>query len=391
MALVRSSLLLAFVTNATALLLSARGPESGFTTYEEFRDYVSEFGVKFVDIGASKGGSRNMLEDMLHLNNTVKPGCPVVVGIDLNTDKLNQCNHGAPSQCPFCVQADLRNIVASQPGHGHLEAKYALLDGAQMKDILQHVNEPIDPEIASRVPASRIRKLGGQTFDTAFHEMAVALWRVSCLMSRKACSMEGPSFDNEEALRATGYIQYYAQWSGHTSHVNSTSMAAAIAGLPATRKTTSLLALSREIRSSTDSRILRLPPDVKDQACDDSNPLRFSLGCDRHQYGSKEEEAMDKGLREEGFEYPKDMGKVVDLSSLGIYEKMYTFVAFDVDPDRIGPPHMSPETASMLLKIPQHDLNVVSCKLHGRALVGKECAEQLFKLAHASVVNGAHY
>ena len=85
-----------------------------------------------------------------------------------------------------------------------------------------------------------------------------------------------------------------------------------------------------------------------------------------------------------GFKYPKDTEKVVDLSPLGIYEKMYAFVAFDVDPDRIVQ-HMSPETASMLLMIREHDLYVVSCKLHGRTLARTDCAKQLFKLARAAL------
>jgi hypothetical protein len=58
---------------AHASMAPSHGPQTGFATYDEFKDYVSNAGVKFAELGASKGISRKALEDRLDVKNIVRP------------------------------------------------------------------------------------------------------------------------------------------------------------------------------------------------------------------------------------------------------------------------------------------------------------------------------
>ena len=78
--------------------------------------YLKEQGVRFLDLGASQGGSRARLEKMMHTKSTE------VLGLDIDDGKLAICNAGGRVKC---VKADLRQTglkdsVAGRPNHSNL-------------------------------------------------------------------------------------------------------------------------------------------------------------------------------------------------------------------------------------------------------------------------------
>ena len=62
-----------------------------------------------------------------------------------------------------------------------------VVEGAQMVDILEHINMPVPAARAAAIPPARRRTLHGESFDTARHAAAVHLWRASCTAATGFC------------------------------------------------------------------------------------------------------------------------------------------------------------------------------------------------------------
>ena len=380
-----------------------------FTPTSSLRHHLETFGARFADLGSSQGNSRRRLETSLRLSagmhNKVNKCFPVAIGLDIMEAKLRICNGGRPfdpgvlkkvSQAaapgssvastklpPLCVKADLRGLYSgSDARKGPLFD--GLFAGTQMIDILEHINRPLPPAAAAAVPPGRRREVWNATFDTADHAMALSVWTAACMASRLICVMEGPGFDGEEWLQAHGFAHYYARWSGHTSHVNSTSMVGAIKRLPRARKAAKLVMLAGPVPTAASNLILRLPPNPRKRACVAHEQGRFGLGCDRHAYGSKEEDEMRKTHQAgHAFKYPKDASAAaLNLASRGIYERMVTVVVYDFDPETNT---MSAASAAAMLSRGENVVRgkPVFCQLPGprQKLSAKECHSRIIKAA----------
>jgi len=330
-----------------------------FTTVAALRRHLAQTGARYADLGASKGGSRLQLETIMRkagVDNTVESCFPVTIGLDISDAKLRICNQGKPFELrllntsfnasgndgiiakvpPLCVKADLGGLLGKGSAH-----QKPLLDGTQMIDILEHINRPLPAAAQAAVPPTRVRHVLGQYFDTGDHGMAKSVWRAACAVSRLFCYMEGPSFDNLERLEASGFAPYWSRWSGHTAHVNSTSMVAALRRLPRAHKAAKLVLLSRPISTSASNSIVRVPP-AHARACRGSDLGRFALGCDRHAEGSREEGA----LALPALKYIKSPSAPVDLLPFQIFTRMTTLVAYDFDAKMNT---MSKATAAMFI------------------------------------------
>ena len=279
-------------------------------THHALQRYVSHHAVDFLDLGSSKGGSLQRLAKRMNVS------VSAVLGLDVDDSKLRICNKGTQGRAA-CAKADLRDLFATS------KDALPLVSGTHMLDVLEHINQPRSPTALS-IPGYRQRVLDGMEFDTADHAAAVGLWQAACRAARDFCFMEGPAYDNERALRARGFMMYSHAWSGHTCHINSTSIAVAMASQE--RPGTRLVLLSEPILSSQAPEILRVPrgnPDL--QRCNASATERFELGCDRHPpHGRyKSLEASLPLLR-----YPKNNTHPTDLIHLGVYNRMNALSTF---------------------------------------------------------------
>lgn len=230
-----------------------------FNSHEALKTYLEQRGIRYLDLGASLGGSRRMIEGLVR---KAEPAAAaqeqLVLGLDIFDTKLRVCNANGKA---MCAKADLRQLFASHTTR-------PVVDGISMVDILEHINLPVAD--TAQVPPHRLRMLHEESFDTASHTAAVKLWHASCAAAKRFCFMMGPSFDTEASLRELGFMRYYEAWSGHTCHLNSTSLTLAMTGSRGSghsRPGASLVMLETRIPSSSSKMILRQPPAAVDQQC----------------------------------------------------------------------------------------------------------------------------
>ena len=354
---------------AAASPVGAAPAYPSFESLEALRTYLEQRGIRYLDLGASLGGSRRAIE---HLVRKAELGLGMrkaelqqwnsskqrVLGFDISDSKLRACNADGEANC---AKADLRQLFAS---HG----VPPIVDGVSMMDILEHINLPVAD--AAHVPPHRLRVLHGESFDTALHTAAVKLWHASCAAARAFCFMSGPSFDAEASLRELGFMRYYEAWSGHVCHLNSTSLTLAMTD---SRPGASLVMLRTRIPSSSSKMILRQPPSEVDRQCSQRNATRFVLGCERAPHD------RDPPLR-----YLNN-GPAVDLRALGIFRAMIGLRTFHRQVSGLS------LTAAMLIRkyVTTNDSKVVHCSLSSRpGLSGRACVEALVDEASRRLNNG---
>lgn len=338
---------------------------------------------------AGNGGSRNFLENLVHKIESGSPGGRVsteqkkqqVLGLDVSDKKLRKCNAGG---VVHCAKADLRQIFAKR-------GAAPLIDGVQMKDILEHINQPMVAGAESSIPPARKRTLGGQMYDTATHDLsfdtashatAMKLWRAACAAAKRFCFMEGPGFDGEESLRALGYMRYYEAWSVHTCHLNSSSIVRAMTTGAHThqRAGAQLVVLFDRITTSASPLILRQPPAVADRSCDLSNATKAAVGCDRHPLTRETYRKMEEALPP--LLFPKS-GPAVDLHANDIFRTMAAIHTF-----YDTPAEMSRVTAAVLERYgSKEDAKVVFCALSRSTLTGQACMQELLNAARRRLVS----
>ena len=326
-----------------------------FESHEALRTYLKQRDIRYLDLGASLGGSRRMIEGLVR---KAEPAAAaqeqLVLGLDISDAKLRVCNAGGKA---MCAKADLRRLFAS---HG----ARPVVDGISMVDILEHINLPVAD--AAHVPPHRLRQLHGESFDTASHTAAVELWDASCAAAKKFCFMMGPSFDAEASLRELGFMRYYEAWSAHTCHLNSTSLTLAMTGSRDSRPGASLVMLETRMPSSSSKMILRQPPAEVDRQCSARNVTRFVLGCEQGPDSHSKKPPL--ALR-----YPNN-GPAVDLRALDIFRAMYGLRTFHHQVSGLS------RTAAMLIHkyATKKDSKVVHCSLSSRAgLSGAACVQAL--------------
>jgi len=303
------------------------------------RTYLEQRDIRYLDLGASLGGSRRMIEGLVR---KAEPAAAaqeqLVLGLDISDAKLRECNAGGKA---MCAKADLRRLFASNGAR-------PVVDGISMVDILEHINLPVAD--AAHVPPHRLRELHGESFDTASHRAAVKLWHASCAAAKRFCFMMGPSFDAEASLRELGFMRYYEAWSGHTCHLNSTSLTLAMTSSRDSRPGASLVMLETRMPSSSSKMILRQPPAEVDRQCLARNATRFVLGCEQGPNSKK------PPLR-----YPNN-GPTMDLRALDIFRAMYGLRTFHHRVSGLS------RTAAMLIHkhATKKDSKVVHCSLSSR-------------------------
>lgn len=369
-------MLLVYIAAAGATNMYSEGTVPAYPTFETHKalsTYIEQRGIRYLDLGASKGGSRNLMEMLVH---EAKPAAAThgnaVLGLDISDEKLRMCNAQGKV---LCAKADLIRLFArhnAQP----------VVNGVSMIDILEHINFPaVD---AAHVPPHRLRFAHGSSFDTASHSTAVRLWRASCAAAKHFCFMNGPSYDGEASLRALGFMRYYEAWSGHTCHLNSTSLVAAMTRSPGEgriRPGTSLVMLMTRIPSSSSNEILRQPPALVDRSCNAKNKTRFELGCDR---GPNSQEPMRHSITPSTSKqmppllYPKN-GPTVDLRALDIFRSMIGLRTFHDEIDGLS------RAAAMLIKryAAKKDTKIVHCSLSSQHQLSEaECVKVLINAAN---------
>ena len=151
--------------------LATASTASTYPTFESrdtFLAYVERTGTRFLDLGASRGGSRQrLLSYVRRAESSATPSA--VLGLDISDEKLRACNADGKVNC---AKADLQEIFK--------KGAAPVVEGAQMVDILEHINVPVPAVRAAAIPPARRRILHAGSFDTARHAAAVHLWRASC-------------------------------------------------------------------------------------------------------------------------------------------------------------------------------------------------------------------
>ena len=146
-----------------------------FESRDTFLAYVERTGTRFLDLGASLGGSRQrLLGYVRRAESSATPSA--VLGLDISDKKLRACNADGKVNC---AKADLQKIFK--------KGAAPVVEGAQMVDILEHINMPVPAARAAAIPPARRRTLHGESFDTARHAAAVHLWRASCTAATGFC------------------------------------------------------------------------------------------------------------------------------------------------------------------------------------------------------------
>jgi len=265
---------------STVFLLTvvARQPpvnRPAFADMRALRRYIDSHGVSYLDLGASKGGSRAMLETMMRSAGEARPR---VLGLDIDDRKLRMCNAGAVE--PKCGFMDLSRL---EP-----EPK-PLVKGVVAIDVFEHINEPVSPASGNeavwptrslQMQRWQARCTKGHWFDVSSVEVASKLFVTVTAAVSQFVYLAGPSFDHVDWLRNSGLTRYYERWSGHITFFNSTVVVAA-----SPRTASVVVVLLGPIYDSDDARILahRDEPCILCDTCDDRDcPASNRSAMPRH-------------------------------------------------------------------------------------------------------------
>ena len=111
-----------------------------FESRDTFLAYVERTGTRFLDLGASLGGSRQRLPGYVRrAESSATPSA--VLGLDISDKKLRACNADGKVNC---AKADLQKIFK--------KGAAPVVEGAQMVDILEHINMPVPAARAAAIP-----------------------------------------------------------------------------------------------------------------------------------------------------------------------------------------------------------------------------------------------
>ena len=358
--------ILFFLVKAQARSSTPNWPE--FNDYASMEAYVNKFGIRYLDLGSSKGVSRRGMAK------TLKTSLSSILGLDVSDEKLAICNSDGAINC---AKGDLRQVFN--------EERPSLVEGTQMIDILEHINKPASN--ALEVPAPRRRHVWGHDFDTANHTAAMDLFVAACQASRRFCFQEGPGYDKEDALRNLGFVRYYEYWTGHTCHINSTSMIKAISMVTRARKGAQLVFLYHRVSMKTyPTPLLKLSPDKGDHNCSDQNSARFEFGCDRHppvgRYADKEKHLPQ--LR-----YPMlQTDEAARAVATPIHTRMRSLVLFhDANEAEELRTSLSKEVASLIVSGPPlNSIEIIHCQLGVRRVDQLNDAEACFSALKAEAM-----
>ncbi|MBL97332.1 MAG: hypothetical protein CMF52_05895 [Legionellales bacterium] len=280
-----------------------------FQTAPDLEEHMHKTGSRFLDIGSSKGKSRQLVESILWrlgVHNDINHTFPISIGVDIDDSKIEQCNahHGWP---PRCVKADIRALSLNQNN---------FVDGVTMIDVLEHINVPT----TSYVPPYRRRGVGAVVYDTADHRASLGVFKSACAAARDFCLMAGPAFEHERHLLECGFAPYFYRWVGHRSHVNSTSISDGMSDIDAPIK---VVILANQIQTAGDRRMVRLSSLDRLNGCQSklfTAQYLMRRGCERHAYLSAEENVTR-------VPFPRvPLGRYTNLNESAIYERMIAFV-----------------------------------------------------------------
>jgi len=188
--------------------------------------------ITVLDIGASKGGSVLFLHDALKQLKKKNLTDLYTLGIDNNPSKVRECNHALSKynnlRCMHQDALELSDEVVST------KISSSSIKGVTMWHVLEHM------------PTCQLAK---------------KMWTQTANVVTKFSSFRGPEFDNEHILNQQyGYHRYYANWTGHTCHFNSTMLQDAILSSSSTSNNKKLYAylivVGRPITSSSSTVLL---------------------------------------------------------------------------------------------------------------------------------------
>lgn len=242
-----------------------------FANVSSLHAFLRAEGIHYLDLGASNGGSRRILQQLLTRARVSDDANSLkrVLGLDISDSKLTACN--ARAEQVRCAKADLREIAGSK------DFSEPIVRGVQMIHVLEHINQPVTKTAFALVPASR---RNWRKYDTSVTDSAKELLVSASKLSKRFTYVEGPAFDGEAWLRERGLVRYFEAWHGHTCHLDTRAVMQAMRDVSAQRHgAVHVVGLFGRVASSADPAILPLSKDPKDQQCDLAKP---GMWCDVH-------------------------------------------------------------------------------------------------------------
>jgi len=331
--------------------MSPISQSDAFMGNETLVEFIKSNNVRYLDFGASNGGSTKWLGGW-----TNRAGVSgKVAGVDIDSKKVDDCK----SSGQLCVLAD----ITKYSGDNH-----PIVDGVTIFHVLEHVGTPLNNMDIRDLPLSRRRSSRGLFYDTERPSAAQKVWQAASLLPKSFIYFRGPSFDNERYLRSKKFVTYFQQWHGHTCHLNSSNLAEAMVSARSTTFQIIIL-LNRILNSSHSSILVRSNPDPR---CGDDS------ACDLHPYPSNSE----------GSYHPKPDPPILFESPL--YAEMRALSIFDT--------RMSVSSASMVLDIAKAITKgesascITMCRSSNTDCGNKEaCLGELFKAARNVLYNASAF
>ena len=208
----------------------------------------------YLDVGASNGGSSNLVRALMRL---VNPNLKLV-GVDISPVKVDRCN---AIEGLVCGLADITQLARSMTR--------PLVHGVSIFHVLEHINANSKHEIGEkRVDYSlqRDASLANDVFKSAGRITKNFVW------------FRGPNFDDPSSswssLRRAGLVRYYETWKGHTCFYNSSHLLSAMRSLAAVRPARYFIISQHPILSSDADYLVVNGPELDKVPSPNRDPAR---------------------------------------------------------------------------------------------------------------------